>query len=275
MNEPSTSMNEPSTSTDACLPRTDIKQAPAAPVQSLPTALEGVLCNSADELWLPFEGSSLAGASGVVRAELVSGEGPEPYTLSLFGVDQGSLQPLPSNFATNIFVLGPSSPELFFAPKLDDFSTSTVVLKLGGPAGAVKLDVTRPEVPAYADCTGLYEGLPPKTPAAALPSVLEAELCSYRDSRVWAIDVAAEREVSITLLDPLSIESFSLSVYRSDVDDYQPLAVTSGVTTAKLGLLAERQLRFTPEQAGAVHLYASTGRSRGAPPRLLVEQQLE
>jgi hypothetical protein len=270
-----TSEDEPSISTEACTPHPDIEQAAAAPVQTLPTVLEGELCNGADALWLAFEGPPFSDALGAVRAELMRGDGAEPYMVSVFGVDQGSLQPLSTNFATNKFTLDPSSPELVFAPTIKDFSTNTLVLGLEGPAGRVKLELTRPELPASVDCAARYEALPPQTPTVALPTVLEAELCSYRDSRTWAIDVAAERAVSITLLDPLSIDTFRLNVYRSDVDDYQPLPVSSGATEGELGLLAERRLTFTPQQAGTVHLYAGVGRSRGAPPRLRIEQQVD
>jgi hypothetical protein len=106
-----------------------------------------------------------------------------------------------------------------------------------------------------------------------LPTILEAELCNFRDSRTWAIEVAAGRSVSVTLDNPLSIDTFSLSVYRSDVGDYQPLPVIAGTTTAELGLLVERTLTFTPEQTATVYLYAGTGSSRSGPPRLRVEQQ--
>jgi hypothetical protein len=87
--------------------------------------------------------------------------------------------------------------------------------------------------------------------------------------------VAAEREVAITLLDPLAIDTFDLGVARSDAHDYQPLPVIAGATSGKLGLLAERQLTFTPSQARTVYLYGSLGRSRIAPARLQIEQPID
>lgn len=261
-----------STGGESCVPHAGVEEAPAAPVENLPATLQDTLCNVADELWIAFEGGNQDPTRGVFSARLASGSGAGPYTVSLFGVDQGRVQPLPTGFATHVFTLDNASPELIFAQKLHDFSTSTVVLRVQGPAGPVVLELERPELPPIVPCSGRYESLPPLAPARALPTILEAELCNFRDSRTWGIEVAAGRSVSVTLDNPLSIDSFSLSVYRSDVSDYQPLPVTAGTTTAELGLLVERRLTFTPKQTATVYLYAGTGSSRSGPPRLRVEQ---
>jgi hypothetical protein len=139
-----------------------------------------------------------------------------------------------------------------------------------GEAGAA--GSTEPEPEPKAPCDGEYEGLPPQTPPRVLPTLLETELCNYRDSRVWAIEVEAERAVSITLENPPAVEGFDLSIYRSDVDGYEPLPVTAGPTSFRLGSLAERTFSFTPASSGNVSLYAGLGISRDEPIRLQVTQ---
>ncbi len=115
-----------------------------------------------------------------------------------------------------------------------------------------------------AECQGKYESLPVTTPPLELPTTaLETELCNARDSRTWAIRVRANSPVSIELENPEVIDRFDLGVYRNDVGGYVPLPVTAGATQGELGDLAERDLSFTPTEAGVVGLYASLGRSRG------------
>lgn len=136
-------------------------------------------------------------------------------------------------------------------------------------AGALEPET---ELEPYLSCPGAYQSLPVRTPPQALPTVFEAELCNARDSRATAIEVAAGTAVSITLENPLSVDRFRLSVYRSDVDSYELLPVAAGTTSAELGRLAERSLTFTPTSAGSVSLLASLGNSRGEPTRLRIEQ---
>lgn len=140
-----------------------------------------------------------------------------------------------------------------------------------GGAGAGALDADDLELAPYLKCSGAYESLPTSKPPRALPTVLEAELCNSRDSRVWVIDVVAEQAVSITLENPLSVDTFQLDVYRPD-EGYEHLPVSAGVTSAALGRLAERSFSFTPVSSGSVGLYAGLGSSRGEATRLRVEQ---
>jgi hypothetical protein len=144
--------------------------------------------------------------------------------------------------------------------------------EMTGEAGATGSAEPEPEPEPKPPCDGEYEGLPPQTPARMLPTLLETELCNARDSRVWAIEVEAERAVSVTLENPSTIDGFDLSVYRSDVDGYEPLPVTAGPTRFRLGSLAERTFSFTPASSGNVSLYAGLGISRDEPIRLQVTQ---
>ena len=141
-----------------------------------------------------------------------------------------------------------------------------------GAAGADAMETDEEELAPYLSCSGAYESLPPRTPTRALPTVLEAELCNARDSRTWSIEVAANRAVSLSLENPLSIDTFRLDVYRSDVDGYEHLPVIAGETSIKLGRLAERSFWFTPARAGKVSLLAALGTSRGEATRLRIEQ---
>lgn len=255
-----------------CAPTAPVGQALAAPLEVLPTTLGGTLCGATDRLWVPFDGASDDASRPVVRARLVGGSAAGPYKITLFGVDQGKLEPLRTELETHVFTLPEGAPELTFAVRDNTFTESTVVLQLEGPAGPAKLELDRPELAPYMNCTGAYEPLPPETLPRVLPTLLEAELCNIRDSRVWALEVVAGRAVTITLENPLAIDRFELGAYSSGIDGSEPLPVTAGVTQATLGLLAQRKLSFTPERSGKVSLYVGLGASRGESARLRVEQ---
>jgi hypothetical protein len=220
---------------------------------------------------MAFEGSSSDAGRRTFSAQLVSGEAAYAYTVRLYGIDAGEPRPLPA-YASSAFELEASEPEYVFAVEDNDFSDTTLIVEVTGPAGPVAVELAGLELPPYVSCSGHYESLPPKTPARALPTLIETELCHARDTRTWAVELAAARQVTVTLENPLSIDGFDLDAYRSDVDGYEPLPVSSGATRVNLGLFNERQMRFTPRAAGVAYLYASLGNSRAITPRLRIEQ---
>jgi len=240
-----------------------------APVE-LPTRLEGNLCDAEDALSLVFVDDP---AERVIGAELAQGSGE--YQLALFhaeletGAPVRALVPLPTE--PQALTLSASSPSIFFGVRANGLDDDRIIVKLSGSPGHVALDLARPELEPFLDCQGAYESLPVATPPHELPVLLHTSLCHARDSRVWAIEVAAGRPVTITLENPEAIETFDLALYE-DNDDYQAIAVSAGVTRAKLGLLAARSLSFTPVNAGIVGLYAALGDSRGDGIELRIEQ---
>jgi hypothetical protein len=260
---------------DTCVPSASINEAPSAPLAVLPTTLEGTLCGDEDRLRIAFDGKADDPQRPGIRARLVDGSALSPYTLTLFGVDQGELQPLPGEPSPRVFTLSPDAPEVEFGVAPNSFSESTVVLELEGPAGPVALELERPELSLRAPCDGEYEGLPAQTPTRVLPTLIETELCNARDSRVWAIEGVAGRAVSITLENPLTVDSFELHAHHSGADPYEDLQISAGKTRTRLGLLAERSFSFTPAASGIIGLYAALGISRAEPIRLRVEQQGE
>jgi len=261
--------------TDTCVPSASVNAAPSAPLAVLPTTLEGTLCGAEDHLRIAFDGTADDPQHPGVRARLVDGTALSPYTLSLFGVDQGELEPLPSEPSARVFTLSPDAPEVQFGVPPNGFSESTVVLQLEGPAGPVALELERPELPLRMPCDGAYEGLPAQTPTRVLPTLIETELCNARDSRVFAIEGVAGRAVSITLENPLTVDVFDLHAHHSGADPYEDLPISAGKTRTRLGLLAERSFTFTPAASGTIGLYAALGISRAEPIRLRVEQQDE
>jgi hypothetical protein len=102
--------------------------------------------------------------------------------------------------------------------------------------------------------------------------VLESELCNARDSRVWAVEVAAARPVVITLENPSAIERFSFSVY-ANTPGYIDLPVSDGETRISLGSAVQTTSRFTPEETGVIAFYAILGTTKGEKLRLRVEQE--
>jgi hypothetical protein len=255
----------------SCEQASDADDLIAAPVTALPTRLEGTLCGERRALWITFEGETGDPLRNLVRAQLAEFDG-RAYTVRLFGVTNGALQPLANQHETNVFELDELTRELVFGFQSSAMAENRVVLQLEGPEGRVALDLDRPELPPSSNCGGAYESLPVKTAPRALPVVLETEFCNFRDSRAWAIEVVAGRRVTITVENPWSIQAVDLAVYLNDVD-YQPLPVTDGVAKGRVGLLAHPSLSFTPAQSIAAALYGSLGASRGEAVRLRVEQE--
>jgi hypothetical protein len=147
-----------------------------------------------------------------------------------------------------------------------------VLVEVTGTPGRVALDLERVEAGPGLGCNGEYESLPVETPPLDLPAVVESELCSARDSRVWAAIVAGGRPVSVTLENPQSIDHFFVSAYRGGRSDYVDLPVSEGETRLELGLFTEWRRSFTPLESGVVAFSAAAGFSRGEPFRLRIEQ---
>ncbi|HEY3495334.1 MAG TPA: hypothetical protein VGK73_11635 [Polyangiaceae bacterium] len=236
---------------------------------SLPARLEGELCDEQASLTLGFAGTPVPPEQEPIELGLVEGAGN--YSVSLFGVDGGALVALDQSGQG--LALSPSSPSVFFSVRTNGLDDDRVIAELTGTPGPVVVDITRPELEPYPeDCVYANESLPVETPPLALPARLAAELCHARDSRVFAIEVTAGKEVWVTLEDPKAIDSFAVGIFEND-GEYVPLAVESGATRWTLGLLAKSSLTFTPVESGVVGVSVTLGSSRGDGFALLVEQR--
>jgi hypothetical protein len=242
-----------------------------APEHELPATIEGTLCAAEDYLALSFRGEVGDGRQEPIRVRILDGAGP--YGVTLFGVDDDGegLGPLRTDHETHSFSID-ASADLFFAFRDAPVPDDRVVLKLEGPPGDVALEVARPSLAPLVVCSGSYDPIPAERPAVPLPMEASIELCNFRDSWSWTVDVTAGRPVTIHLENPEAIDVFDFGVYRSDVSDVQELPVSAGVTRTQLGLVAAHRATFTPAVAGGVTLYASFGVSRAERVRLRVEQ---
>ncbi|HEY3501103.1 MAG TPA: hypothetical protein VGK73_40695, partial [Polyangiaceae bacterium] len=193
---------------------------------SLPARLEGELCDEQASLTLGFAGKPVPPEQEPIELSLVEGAGS--YFVSLFGVDGGALVALDQS--GQALALSPSSPSVFFSVRTSWLDDDRVIAELTGTPGPVVLDITRPELEPYPpDCVYANESLPVETPPLALPARLEAALCSARDTRTFAIEVAAGKAVWITLEDPKTIDSFDVALFDND-GDYVPIAVSDGAS---------------------------------------------
>jgi hypothetical protein len=242
----------------------------AAP-STLPKRLAGTLCDESDALVASITLEPEL-QSRPLRLSLAAGAGSMPHHVTFWGYDEArAVVKLETRQEMPAPALSAVEPELF----VDVLAASTetpVAVALAGPPGEVALDIERPERPPALECDGEYESLPPSTPARVLPTELELELCNARDSRVFGLEVVADREVEITLENPLAIDAFDLAVVQADTDAWVSLPTAFGTTRDTLGLVARRSLRFTPDFTGRVALYCSLGRSLGDKVRLTVRQ---
>lgn len=267
--------NDGGSSGSSCASSGDGADVALAPLSELPLRLEGSLCGPEDALWATFAGQSEVVPLAPVQVHLSNGAMGAAYTVSLFNVThEGALLPLTNAHETHVFTLDANTPDLVFRFQDPSRFQNRVVLQLQGPAGPVAIDIQRPTPPPIpSDCVAAYESTPVKTPSRSLPTIIEGELCNARDSRVWAIEVAAGRQVQVTLENPWAIASFNLSVARADVPALETLPLSAGMARGSLGLVSHTTLAFTPEQAGTVALYAGGGISQGEAFRLRVEQE--
>lgn len=250
---------------EACRPSSGEAQR----ADTLPARLDGALCSESDELALSIPRESEDPSLGIVHLRLAEGTGA--YTVNVLASVNGALVPVPTSTESSTFALDAAAPDGYFMPYFLDYDDERMTLSLSGSAGRVALVVDRPALAPSISCSGKYEGLPVETPPLSLPADFELELCSGRDSRVWAVTVAAGRAVEVTLENPESIDTFSLGAYR-DQTSFEPFPVTDGRSEANLGLAAGRSLRFVPAEAGVVAFYAGAGISRGERSRLHIAQ---
>jgi hypothetical protein len=236
----------------------------------LPAELEGTLCSESDALALSIPRQTDEPSRGIVQLHLHEGAGS--YTVAVLASVDGELVPVPTSAGSSTFELRATAPDGYFTPYFLDFDDDRLTLSLSGARGRVALEVDRPLLAPYVTCDGEYEGLPVETPPLALPTTFELELCSGRDSRVWAVNVDAGRPVHVTLENPESIDSFPIGAVRDEISAYEPLMVVDGEAEANLGLAAQWQWSFTPAAAGVVAFYAGGGVSRGERSRLRIEQ---
>lgn len=235
----------------------------------MPARLEGTLCTDSDQLALSIPRESEDPSLGIVHLRLAQGAGS--YNVDVLAYVNGALVPVPTSTESSSFALTLASPDGYFMPYFLDYDDERLTLALSGSEGHVALEVDRPTLAPSIACDGKYEGLPVETAPLALPADFELELCSGRDSRVWAVAVAAGRAVEVLLQNPESIDRFSLGAYR-DQTSFEPFPVTDGTSQANLGLAAQRTLRFVPAEAGVIAFYAGSGISRGERSRLHIEQ---
>ena len=270
----SASDGSPGDMVEACRAPASVGDVVAAPPSALPLRLEGALCQRTDALFATFLGIADELSQGPVRVHLAEPAGEGSYTVTLFRVasDGATLLPLENAHETPTFVVDSTTPDFFFEFQKGIIADERVVVKVEGPPGPVALEIARAELSPVLNCLPAYESLPVKTPTRGLPTVIELELCSARDSRVAAIAVVENRPVSITLENPSAIDLFYLSVCRTDVAGFERLPVAVGTNEAKLGLVGHSTITFTQQHTGSVALYASFGRVRAEPLKLRVEQ---
>ena len=251
--------------------RADIEAASVEEAIALPTRLAGTLCGGDDTLTVNIALDPDVTA-GPLHFRLVDGASAEPHVVTIWDVDgAGKRDQLMTLPRTPEVALSAAEPELYVAVTQRPVD-ATVVVALTGPAGPVTLDIEQPARARPLGCSGAYESLPPSSPVRPLPAELELELCNFRDSRSFGLEVTAGREVVLTLENPLAIESFDAGFFRADTQDFVPLPASLGTTRDTLGLLGRRSLRFTPDFSGPVALYCSLGISLGETARLRVSQ---
>jgi len=247
----------------------DCRPSPAQRADALPARLQGTLCEEGDELALSAPKQSDDAARGIVHLHLREGSGN--YTVSVLEYVGGQLAPVTTSQQASTFELDRAAPDGYFIPYFHDYDDDRMTFALAGTPGRVALDIDRPLLPPDLDCEPQYEGLPVKTPPLSLPADFELELCSGRDSRVWAVTVDAGRPVHVTLENPESIDNTSIGACRDEAP-CAPWPVAEGLATTRLGRAASTSWTFTPAEAGVVAFYGAGGISRAEPSRLHIEQ---
>jgi hypothetical protein len=239
-------------------------------VDELPAELAGTLCDESDELALSIPRQAEVPSRGVTHLHLREGSGS--YTVSILASVAGELVAVPNSQESPALELSKAAPDAYFIPYYLDYDDDRMTLALAGTPGKVALEIDRPLLEPTLTCEPRYESLPVETPPLTLPADVELELCSARDSRVWAVIADAGRPLLATLENPASIASFTLGAYRDGTATLEPLMVAEGVAEARLGLAGKWQLSFTPSEAGVVAFYAGGGSSLREPSRLHIEQ---
>ena len=232
----------------------------------LPARLEGTLCDADDALTIAFDNSLV---DQPISVQLSEGSGD--YSLVLYGKYEEALYPLEEAHRPEVLAFDAAAPTLFFSAGTYGLDDNRVIVSLVGSPGRVAVDFTRPELPPHSNCSGSYESLPAELPPLGLPALLEGELCNSRDSKVWAVEVAAGRPVTITLDDPEAADWLDV-VLAENASPFRELTVSTGETRVTLGLLAERRMVFTPAASGVIAILASLGYSREGGFGLRVEQ---
>jgi hypothetical protein len=251
---------------EACRPSSpEAQQADA-----LPARLDGTLCSESDELALSIPREAEDPALGIVHLGLTHGNG-SIYTVKVLAYVDGVLVPVPNSTESSTFELSVRERDAYFIPYFLDYDDERMTLALSGSEGRVILEVDRPALAPSIACSGEYEGLPVDTPPLSLPADVELELCNARDSRAWAVTVAAGRAVEVTVENPESMDTFSLGAYRNQ-NPVEPFPVTDGANQGYLGLATKGTFSFVPAEAGIVAFHASSGFSRGEPSRLHIAQ---
>src|SRR6185436_14108232 len=146
---------------------------------------EGTLCAESDELLLAAPRESDDPARGIVHLHLREGTGS--YSVAVLAYVNGELVPVPTSQESPRFELCSAAPDGYFIPYFLDYDDDRMTLRLSGTPGKVALEFDRPALAADLACTPRYEGLPVETAPLELPADFELELCSGRDSRVWAV----------------------------------------------------------------------------------------